>query len=268
VSYLQAEHGLSERSACLLTGQPRSTQRYRTVEPVEEERSVRQQIRELAAEHPRYGYRRITALLRAEGRVINLKRVRRLWRAEGLQVLGGRRKRRRLGQGANSCVRRRAERRGHVWSMDFIQDATADGRRFRLLGVVDEWTRECVCLDARRSWVSGEVRASLAAAMQAYGVPEHVRCDNGTEYTAAIVREALAEMGVETLYIEPASPWQNGYGESFFARLRDELLSLEVFGTLREARVLSESWRREYNQERPHSSLGYLAPAVFAERGV
>lgn len=255
---------MSERCACRLVGQPRSTQRYCAKSPGAQEQALVKRLHELSERYPRYGYRRITVMLKREGWAVNRKRVQRLWRQEGLRILSRPRKRRRLGHGDNSCARRRPTHPHHVWTTDFAADRTEGGQMLRVLAVVDEWTRQCLRLEVRRSWVAGEVRAVLASAMEQYGVPEHLRCDNGTEYTAHAVRSALGQVGVETLYIEPGSPWQNGYGESFIARLRDEQLGENCYRSLLEARVLLARWQKEYNEERPHSSLDDLPPAVFA----
>lgn len=263
--FLRTRHGLSERAACALIGQPRATQRYRPRGKREEERLVAR-MRSLAAVHARYGYRRVAALLRAEGWRVNRKRVWRLWKREGLAVKRRARKRRRLGHAEHGCARLRPLRRNHVWSVDFVADRTEDGRALKILVVLDEWTRLCVCMEVARSLVSGDVRAALERAMSLHGTPQHVRSDNGPEFVAKGLRDALRERGIASRYIEPGSPWENGYVESFNGKLRDELLSQEVFTSLLEARVLIEDWRREYNERRPHSALGYVAPAVFAAR--
>ena len=219
----------------------------------------------LVRKHPRYGYRRIWALLRAEGWQVNRKRVYRLWRRQGLKVPRKQRKRRRLGSSANACHRRRAEYRGHVWCWDFIHDRTADGRPLKWLSVVDEYTRECLVLEARRGMTAAAAVHVLAALVRRRGAPRHVRSDNGPEFIARAIRAWLAREAVGPLYIAPGAPWENGYAESFHSRLRDELLNAEEFGSLLEARVLADQWRHEYNHERPHSALGYRTPAAFAE---
>jgi len=223
-------------------------------------------MRALSSRHPRFGYRRIAALLRAEGFEVNSKRVQRLWRLEGLAVPRRQRKRRRLGDAAAGCARLVAVARNDVWSMDFVADRTSDGRALRILVVLDEHTRLCVAVFAARSIVGGDALQALVAAMRRYGVPRHVRCDNGPEFVGRTLREGLAALGVGTLYIEPGSPWQNGHVESLNGRLRDELLRREDFDTLEEAAALLEQWRVEYNTRRPHSALGYLTPAAFAAR--
>jgi transposase InsO family protein len=229
----------------------------------EEQRLVRQMIA-LSRQQPRYGYRRITALLRVAGWRVNRKRVQRLWRQHGLKVPQKQRKKRRLGTSANSATRRRAEHRNQVWSYDFIEDRTADGRRLKLLPIVDEFTRECLSIEVERSLTAQEVVATLQYLFELRGAPAFVRSDNGPEFIARAVPDWLRESQVGTLYIEPGSPWQNPYSESFNSRLRDELLNREVFETLREAKVLTEDYRLEYNHRRPHSALGYRTPAAYA----
>jgi transposase InsO family protein len=218
-------------------------------------------IVELACQYGRYGYRRITALLRQEGWDVNHKRVERIWRREGLRVPHKQPKRRRLWLNDGSCIRLRPQKKDHVWSYDFVAARTNDGRPLKILTLIDEYTRECLAIDVDRRIRSQEVLDRLAELFVRRGVPEHIRSDNGPEFTAHAVRRWLAKLGVRTLYIEPGSPWENGYIESFNGKLRDELLNGEIFDTLFEARVLTESWRREYNHLRPHMSLGYRPPA-------
>jgi transposase InsO family protein len=219
---------------------------------------------DLATQYGRYGYRRITALLRAEGWRTNHKRVERLWRREGLKVPKKQPKRGRLWLNDGSCVRKRPEHRNHVWSYDFMAERTHDGRPLKILTVVDEYTRECLAIRVERRMRSIDVLDQLADLFLARGVPDHIRSDNGSEFTAALVREWLSRLGVRTLFIEPGSPWENGYVESFNGRFRDELLDREIFYTLAEAQVPIERRRREYNTIRPHSSLGYRPPAPEA----
>ena len=218
----------------------------------------------LACEYGRYGYRRVTALLRAEGFAVNHKRVERLWRREGLKVPPRQPKRGRLWLNDGSCARLRPERRDHVWSYDFVQARTRDGRAFRMLNVIDEYTRECLAIDVARKLKADDVLERLSDLFVRRGVPEHIRSDNGPEFTAKAVRGWLGRVGVTTLYIEPGSPWENGYIESFNGKLSDELLACEVFDTLLEAKVLIERWRVRYNTVRPHRSLGYRPPAPEA----
>jgi transposase InsO family protein len=219
---------------------------------------------ELASEYGRYGYRRITALLRHDGWKVNHKRIERLWRREGLKVLQKQPKRGRLWFNDGSCVRLRPQHRDHVWAYDFVHGRTHDGRALRMLVVVDEFTRECLAIDVARRLNSEDVLERLAWLFATRGVPKFVRSDNGSEFTAQAVRSWLAKVGVKTLYIEPGSPWENGYVESFNGKLGDELLEREVFYTLLEAKVLIERWRNHYNRVRPHSSLGYRPPAPMA----
>ena len=263
VRELCEEHGLSERAACELVGQPRSTQRYEA-RPRDADAGLRRRVRELSREHPRFGCRRVCELLRREGWEVNRKRVHRIWKEEGLQIRGRPRKRRRLGHSANGCARHRPTHRNHVWTVDFAFTTTLRGHRIKILSVVDEWTRVCVAMLVARSIVSGDVREVLRRAMAEHGCPEHVRSDNGPEFIAKRLQRALRELGVQNLYIAPGSPWENGYGESFISKLKDELVNREQFGTLLEARVLVERWRRNYNEKRPHSSLGYQTPAEYA----
>jgi len=252
-----------ERQACRVLGQPRSTQRYRTRVADDETRLVKR-MTELATQYGRYGYRRITALLQREGWQVNHKRIERLWRREGLKVPQRQPKRGRLWLTDGSCVRRRAERKDHVWSYDFVLERSHDGRAIRTLVVVDEYTRECLVARVARRLCSEDVIDTLADLFVQRGTPEYLRSDNGSEFTAKVIREWLEALGVTTLFIAPGSPWENGYVESFIGKLRDELLNREIFYTLDEARVLIEQWRRQYNRVRPHSSLGYRPPAPEA----
>ena len=219
---------------------------------------------ELAARYGRYGYRRITALLREEDWKVNHKRVERIWRREGLKVPKKQPKRGRLWLNDGSCIRLRPERKDHVWSYDFVMARTADGRAFRILTMIDEYTRECLAMLVNRRITSLDVIDQLFQLFVLRGIPEHIRSDNGPEFTAREIRRWLAKIGVKTLFIERGSPWENGYVESFNGKLRDELLNREIFTTLTEAKVLIEEWRREYNGVRPHSSPGYRPPAPEA----
>ena len=244
----------------MVLGQARSSQRCpRKVD--KDEAPLVQRMIEWATRFGRYGYRRVTALLRNEGWRVNHKRIERLWRQEGLKVPKKQPKRGRLWLNDGSCMRLRPTHRDHVWSYDFVQDRTKEGRPLRMLTIVDEYTRECLSIDVARKLDHEDVLERLAYLFVTRGVPEHLRSDNGSEFTAQAVRDWLARVGVKTLYIEPGSPWENGYIESFNGKLRDELLNREVFETLLEAKVLIESWRMEYNTVRPHSSLGYRPPA-------
>jgi transposase InsO family protein len=219
---------------------------------------------QLASDYGRYGYRRVTALLRAEEWQVNHKRIERLWRREGLKVPKKQPKRRRLWFNDGSCVRLRAAHKDHVWSYDFVMDRTSDGQSFRMLTLIDEHTRECLAIDVARSLKSENVLERLSDLFVRRGVPKYIRSDNGSEFTAHKVRDWLKRVGVQTLFIEPGSPWENGYIESFNGKLRDELLEREMFDTMLEAKVLIERWRKHYNTVRPHSSLGYLPPAPEA----
>jgi len=254
---------VSERRACRVLNQARATQR-RPVEIRPEETRLTGRIIRLANCYGRYGYRRITALLRREGWRANHKRVERIWRREGLKVPRKQPKRGRLWLNDGSCIRRRPEYRDHVWSYDFVVGRTSDGRALRMLTVLDEYTRECLAIDVRRQQTAHDVLMRLAELFIRRGIPKYIRSDNGPEFTAAAVREWLGRLGVETLFIEPGSPWENGYIESFHGKLRDELLEREVFDTVWEAQVLVERWRHAYNTVRPHSALGYRAPAPEA----
>lgn len=258
-----ASFDISERRACRALGVPRSSQRYVGAGRGREEELLLR-IRSLARENPRYGYRRIRALLVREGWSVNLKRVHRLWRLEGLKVPQVQRKRRRLGHGENGCARLRAERPDHVWSYDFVHDQTADGRGLKMLPVVDEFTRECLAIEVERSLRAEDVISTLEYLFEVRGEPEFIRSDNGPEFVAESVRAWLALRGSRALYIAPGSPWENAYSETFNGRLRDELLDREEFETLEEAKVLLEDHRLDYNHRRPHSSLGYRTPAEFA----
>ena len=260
VDHLQAELGISERRACAVAGQHRSTQRKRPRGRDDEEALTAAIIR-LASQYGRYGYRRITALLRTEGWHVNAKRVQRIWRREGLKVPQKQPKRGRLWLNDGSCSRLRPCWPNHVWSYDFVMDRTHDGRKFRMLTIIDEWTRECLAIDVARHLRSDDVLYRLAALFVDRGPPDHIRSDNGSEFTAKAVRDWLARVGVTTLYIAPGSPWENGYNESFNGKLGDELLDDEIFYSLKEAQVLIERWRHHYNTVRPHSALGYTPPA-------
>ncbi len=245
--------------------QPRSTQRY-VAAKAGKDVVLSQSMVAISRENPRYGYRRVWALLRREGWAVNKKRVQRLWREAGLKVPAGReRKRRRLGTSENGCTRRRAEYIDHVWSYDFAMDATEDARRLKIMHVVDEYSRECLALQTERSISAEDVVETLARLFAERGAPEHIRSDNGPEFIAVALKRWLSASGVGTLYIEPGAPWENAYSETFVSRLRDELLNREVFANVEEAKVLAEDYRGHYNHHRPHGALGYLTPAEFAE---
>ena len=247
-----------------MLGQARTTQRHKVTAPSDEEELTRDIIA-LASRYGRYGYRRITALLRNErGWRVNHKRVERIWRREGLKVPQKQPKRGRLWLNDGSCIRLRPEHKDHVWSYDFVIEHTANGKAFKILNIIDEYTRESVGVKVERKIKAQDVIDKLFDLFIFRGIPEHIRSDNGPEFTAKAVRKWLNRLGVKTLFIERGSPWENGYIESFNGKMRDELLDREVFTTLREAQLLIEGWRREYNQLRPHSSLGYQPPAPEA----
>ncbi len=254
-------HAVSERRACLVLDQPRTTQRYGPIIRDDEDALTAAIIR-LAGQYGRYGYRRVTALLQAEGWHVNHKRVARIWRREGLKVPQKQPKRGRLWLNDGSCIRLRPSWRHHVWAYDFVQARTHDGRTFRMLTVIDEYSRECLAIEVARRLRSDDVLQVLAELFVRHGPTDHIRSDNGAEFTAKAVRTWLQRVDVKTLYIEPGSPWENGYNESFNGKLRDELLNGEIFYTLREAQVLIERWRRHYNTVRPHSALGYTPPVL------
>ena len=225
-------------------------------------------MHELAERHPRYGYRRITAKLKAEQWNVNRKRVQRLWRAEGLKVPTKTHKRTRPGEGKNACRRRKPEHPHHVWAIDFLMDTTLNGGRLKFLTIIDEFSRSCLSIKVERTMTSTNVVAELERLITLHRSPTFIRCDNGPEFIAQATRRFLAEAKTQTLFIDPGSPWQNGYNESFNSRFRDELLNLEVFASTLEARVLSETWRREYNEQQPHGSLAYRTPQQVLEQAL
>ena len=251
---------VSERKACEVLEQPRSTQRSKG-KVNEATEKLTKRITELACEYGRYGYRRITALLRNEGWHINHKRVERIWREEGLKVPKRQPKRRRLWFNDGSCLRLRPEYQNHVWSYDFVAERTSDGRPIRMLNLIDEYTRECLAITVARKITASDVIDTLADVFLQRGIPSYIRSDNGPEFVAELIREWLKDLGVTTAFIEPGSPWENGYIESFNGKFRDELLNGEIFDTIYEAQVVTEKWRRHYNTLRPHSALSYRPPA-------
>ena len=258
------ELNISQRRACRVLDQARTTQRRQFFTSSDEKR-LTEDIIALATQYGRYGYRRITALLNNEkGWRVNHKRVERIWRREGLKVPRKQPKRGRLWLNDGSCIRLRPEHRDHVWSYDFMVERVSNGRAFRILNIIDEFSRECLSIKVDRKIRSQDVIDELFSLFILRGIPEHIRSDNGSEFTARAVRKWLNRLGVKTLFIEPGSPWENGYIESFNGKLRDELLDREIFTTLKEAKVLIEQWRRQYNQVRPHSSLKYQPPAPEA----
>lgn len=222
---------------------------------------LRTRMIELACQYGRYGYRRITIMLRTEGWAVNHKRVERIWRQEGLKVPQKQPKRRRLWFNDGSCIRLRPIHKNHVWSYDFVADRTSDGRVLRMLNIIDEYTRECLAIRVKRKITANNVIDTLADVFTSHGTPQFIRSDNGPEFVAEIIRQWLKDLGVQTAFIEPGSPWENGYIESFNGKLRDELLNGEIFDTVMEARIVTQQWKDLYNRIRPHSSLGYRPPA-------
>ncbi|MDQ7761970.1 IS3 family transposase, partial [Xanthomonas sontii] len=251
---------VSERRACKALGQHRSTQR-KAPRGKDDEAALVAELIELARSYGRYGYRKIGALLKAAGWLVNDKRVERLWRREGLKVPAKQPKRGRLWDGDGSCIRLRPEHRNHVWSYDFVEARTHDGRKFRMLNVLDEFTRECLAIRVDRKLKAADVIDVLSDLFILRGVPAHIRSDNGPEFIAKSVQSWIAAVGARTAYITPGSPWENGYVESFNAQIRNELLNGEIFYTLKEAQIMIEGWRRHYNTVRPHGALGYRPPA-------
>ena len=258
---------VSERRACRVLGQSRSTHRYVQRRPADEAKLL-VEMRRIACRHPRWGSPRIHDALRKRGWSVNHKRVERLWREEGMQVPKKQQKRRRqtLGGSENSCVRKRAKRPNHVWSYDFVEDRTEQNRKLRMLVVLDEFTRESLAIEVAWSFTAAQVVEVLGYLFAVRGVPEHLRSDNGPEFMAHAVTRWLERAGVKTLFIAKGSPWENGYVESFNSRFRDELLNRELFVGLEDARWVVDRWRLDYNHQRPHSSLGYQTPAQFAAR--
>jgi putative transposase len=263
VDHVVEQFGISQRRACRVLGQHRSTQR-KAPKTREDEAALTADIIALATQYGRYGYRRITAMLHRTGWVVNHKRVERIWQREGLKVPQKQPKRGRLWLNDGSCIRLRPEHPNHVWSYDFVEGRTHNGRKFRMLNVIDEYTRECLAIRISRRLKAVDVIDVLTDLFILRGTPGHVRSDNGPEFVAKAVREWIAAVGAKTAYIMPGSPWENGYCESFNSKLRDELLDGEIFYTLKEAQIIIESWRTHYNTVRPHSSLGYNPPAPEA----
>jgi putative transposase len=263
IDHAVMKFGVSERLACRVLGQHRSTQR-KVPRGRLDDAALTADIIELATRYGRYGYRRITALLQEAGWLVNLKRVERIWLQEGLKVPARQPKRGRLWLNDGSCIRLRPEYPNHVWSYDFVEDRTHNGRKFRMLNVIDEFTRECIAIRIDRKLKSTDVIDVLSDLFILRGVPGHVRSDNGPEFVAKAVREWITAVGAKTAFIEPGSPWENGYCESFNSKLRDELLNGELFYSLAEARIIIEGWRQHYNTRRPHSSLGYRPPVPNA----
>lgn len=256
--------GVSERWACRVVGQHRSTQR-REPRRAEDDQALRAELRQFSAQRPRWGYRRAHHHLRQLGWDVNRKRVQRVWREEGLRVPVRKRKRRRLGDSTvPTAARLRAERPNHVWAFDFQFDQTADGRALKLLNIVDEFTRESLLMLVQRNVDAETVVGALERLCGQREAPELLRCDNGPEMTAHTLRDWCTLSGTGTAFIEPGSPWQNPFVESFHSRVRDELLDIEEFSCLTEARVVIGDWQEDYNRRRPHSALGMRAPLAFA----
>ena len=251
---------VSERRACLVLGQHRSTQRKVPRGRADEER-LRQDIITLSETYGRYGYRMVTGLLNNAGWHVNHKRVERIWRSEGLKVPRKHKKRGRLWLNDGSCVRLRPKRPNHVWSYDFVHERTHDGRAFRTLNIIDEFSKEALMIRVNRKLNSTDVVDALTDLFILRGPPVYIRSDNGPEFVAEKVRKWITTVGAKTAFIEPGSPWENGYCESFNSRFRDELLNGEIFYSLKEAQIIIEKWRVHYNTVRPHSSLGYKPPA-------
>ena len=263
IDHVKERLGISERRACRTLGQHRSTQRQRPSGPADDA-SLTADIIELARSYGRYGYRRVTALLNQAGWHVNHKRVERIWRREGLKVPQKQPKKGRLWLNDGSCIRLRPERPNHVWSYDFVHDRTDDGRVYRTLNIIDEFTREALAIRVDRKLNSIDVVDALTDLFILRGPPAFIRSDNGPEFIAQKVRDWIGAVGAKTAYITPGSPWENGYCESFNARFRDELLNGEIFYTLKEAKIIIEQWRRHYNRKRPHSALGWRPPAPEA----
>lgn len=263
MEHLRTNMEVSERRACKVTGQPRMTQRYKTKQP-DRNKTLTTEILRLAKKHKRYGYRMITAKLRQAGWIVNHKRVQRIWQKEGLQVPYRRKFKKAKGSSENSCAVKKAEYPNHVWTYDFISDQTEDDRSLKLLTVLDEFTRESLAIEVGRSIKAKDVISVLEHLFMVRAVPKFIRSDNGPEFIADAIKKWLEKKHVGTLYIEPGSPWENGYIESFNGKLRDEVLNREVFCSVKDAKLVVESWRLEYNHHRPHSGLGYMSPAVFA----
>ncbi len=259
----KAKYGISQRRACRAIRQYRSTQRYE-VKKLPDEDELTSRIIDLVVQYGRYGTPRITAMLRREGFMVNHKRVERIWRQQGLKVAKKQKKRRRLWLNDGSCIRLRPQYRDHVWSYDIVEDKTYNGKKFRILNIIDEYSRECLLSFASRRITSSEVVEFLAKLFCIRGLPEYIRSDNGSEFTAKKVRKFISNLGTFPAFIEPGSPWENGYIESFNGKMRDELLNGEIFDTMTEAKVLLKRWRAYYNTVRPHSSLSYMPPAPEA----
>jgi putative transposase len=258
---------VSQRRACRVLGQSRTTQRYQPRRPADE-RKLLAEMRRIARRRQRFGSPRVYRELRADGWRVNHKRIERIWREENMQVPQKQHRRQRLprGESENSCVRHRAQYQDHVWSYDFVADRIEDGRKIRLLVVIDEFTRECLAIEVARSFTARQVVEVLRYLFAVRGAPKHIRSDNGPEFVAKELNKWLKQANVEMLFIAPGSPWENGYVESFNGKLRDELLNGELFLSVAEARWVIDRWRLDYNHHRLHSALDYQTPAAFAAR--
>ena len=260
VDYAVENYAIAERRACRVLSINRTAYRYEAIKLPDED-EVRTEIIDKACSFGRVGYRQVTNMMRNDGRKINHKRVERIWREEGLKLPKKQCKKRRLWLTDGSCIRLRPEHRNHVWSYDFVEDRTHNGKKIRFLNIIDEYTRECLASLPKRSWRNNDIIEVLAGLMVTRGCPEYLRSDNGSEFTANKLRKWLSGVGVITAYIEPGSPWENAYCESYNARMRDEFLNGELFGNMYEAQVLTRRWVLYYNTVRPHSSLGGRPPA-------
>lgn len=263
VEHIQQVFEVGERRACRIMNQPRSTQRYKRQQP-QLDKDLITEIHRLACAEPRAGYRSITRLLRREGWSVNQKRIHRLWKQEGLRVHPRPAVKKARGSSANSIQKFKAERQNHVWTYDFVHDQTDDGSRLKWLPILDEYTRELLSNEVERSMTAEDVIEQLKVLVRQRGVPEYIRSDNGPEFVANAIKAWIKDEGFKTCYVEPGSPWQNAYAESFNSRFRDEFLNIELFTSLLEAKMLGEEHRHKYNHQRPHSSLGDMTPAEFA----
>lgn len=264
---LQQKFSVSQRRACRVLDQPRSSQRFEG-KPKDEDARLTKKIFEFVRQRPRWGYRRICQLLRRSGEVINMKKMYRLWKTAGLKVPRKRHKKLATGTRENACDVQPATLMHDVWTWDFVHSSTIDGRSVRLLNIVDEYTRQCLSIKVSRSITSEDAIDTLAELFAMHGVPKQLRCDNGPEFISKAIKAWLEKIGVSVLYIEPGSPWQNGLCESFNSRLRDEYLHQTDLLTLADARQKARAWQDDFNEHRPHSSLGYLTPKEFAIRCV
>lgn len=257
---MRQRFGSSERRTCQVLGQARSTQRYSSRKDLENEDTLRLAMIRLAKQYGRYGYRKITALLRIEGWHVNHKKVERLWREEGLQVPRRHKKRKRLYDHKHSIIRMRSHYPQHIWSVDFVQDRLIRGRKYKMLTVIDEYTRQCLTVNAQFNLTSQEVLEILSRLFIQHGTPNDIRSDNGSEFKANLLQQWLKTVGVEPIYIYPGSPWENGFNERFNGTLRNEVLNIEAFHSLQEAQCVIHQWIQQYNHVRPHQSLNYQPP--------